>query len=169
MSLSRKQGSDQVQNREQTRKLGEIAAVVCEEWKLIDLEDMIMGDSVDGSLEHIIHEMSHAASLGISWGRLASKRIGDVIRGSDKHGNFIAGKDTPMAIAEETRTWAIEWNVWKLFDLPFEWRDLEVAAEVQGCNSGEIQSMLEHQYIQDLANETYQKTLDFLRNFKSGS
>ena len=153
-----------MQNRAQTDALARIAVDVCEDWQLIELDESILGDRVDGALEHLIHEMCHAASLGLSWCQGTSKSVGEVL--SRGRQNFLMGPAPPLAIAEETRTWAIEWNVWQFFDLPFEWGDLEIAAEVQGCDGEEIKTLVDHQYISDLADEVYQQLLDFLRGYE---
>ena len=152
-----------MQNSTQTDALAKLAVHVCEDWQLIDLDEAIMGDKIEGALEHLIHEMCHAASIGIKWGRHASTDVGAALSQGAK-GYF--GAHTPLALAEETRVWAIEWNVWQFFDLPFEWGDLECGAEVQGCDPSEIKDLTEHQYIQDLASEVYQGLLDFLRDYE---
>lgn len=148
---------------QETDDLAKIAVLVCEDWQLIEPDESIVGDRVNGALEHLIHEMAHAASLGIEWNKDASRGIGDALSEVDQFGR---SRQTPLAIAEETRTWAIEWNVWKLFDLPFEWGDLRNAASIQDCNSEEIESMIGHQYIQDMADDVFQQIIDFLRDFE---
>lgn len=144
----------------ETERLAQIAVIVCQDWQLIDPDESILGDRVDGALEHLIHEMCHAASLGIEWGPEASRTIGDRLsrRGS--------GAPSPMAIAEESRTWAIEWNVWDFFDFEFEWGDLEVAAEVQSCDPDEIKDMVNHSYIEDFAGQVYMDLVRFLNEYE---
>lgn len=153
-----------MQSRAQTDALAQVAVHVCEDWQLIELDETIMGDKVDGALEHLIHEMCHAASLGLEWNAHTSKSVGEVLSRGRK--GFFSGRATALALAEETRTWAVEWSVWQFFDLPFEWGDLECAAEVQGCDPNEIKTMVDHQYIRDLADEVYQRMLDFLRAYE---
>ena len=149
-----------MQNRAETEMLGQVAVHVCRDWVLIDVDEAILGGRVDGALEHVIHEMSHAASLGIPWDKHAAARVGGALDRNDDGGL------TAFAIAEETRAWAIEWNVWRFFDLPFEWLDLADAAEVQNCDPSEVEGLLDQQDIRDLAAKVYRDLLDFLRGYE---
>ncbi len=149
-------------NQVETERLAQIAVSVCEGWLMLDLDESIIGDRVYGALEHLIHEMSHAASLGLEWNKDTSEAIGDALNGDG--GTW--ARPRGLAIAEESRAWAISWNIWQFFALPFEWGDLAAAADIQECEPGEIEQLSEHHYIIDLATQTFERLVKFLNDYE---
>lgn len=130
------------------------------EWHL-DEDDMPVGEGEISALEHLIHEISHAVSLGMTFnGPDTVKEIGRQIG----QGKGLKAR----AIAEETRTWAIEWNVWQQFELGLEWGDLADAAAVQEVSEVEVHQMIDHWYIREMANEVYMIVMSYLGNGYTG-
>lgn len=107
-----------------------------------------------GYLEHLIHECAHAVSLGLEFNRGVSDRISKKI---DRYNP----KNARSAHAEETRTWAIEWLVWKKLKMtprPLLWGDLEDHASIQGVYWRDIRSVLKKdREIRGLADSVFEK------------
>lgn len=108
---------------------------IAAEYELGPEDEMVLGSGALAFLEHIIHEVAHAASLDLL---PYEKGTDDVI------GNLL-GKADDAGVSEEERTWAIEWFCWMTFGLDevLVWGDLEAAAEIQGCDSAEIQRLVD--------------------------
>lgn len=94
-----------------------------------------------GFLEHCIHEMAHACSLGIPFNEEAPSRIGVCLY-----------PDEDFAVAEEARAWAIGWHVWQKLELSsLTWDDLCCGAEIQGVESYDVKKLISAPHIQVLA------------------
>jgi len=116
------------------RELAPLAAAVVDEFHMLSLGDEIVGERDVGKFEHLIHEVAHAASLGILPFDAGTKnKIGMVLQNHPDEG-----------VHEEERTWAIEWFCWQHFGLDelFVWEDLVCAADIQGCNEDEIRRLV---------------------------
>lgn len=130
------------------------------DWGL-DEDEMPVGSGEISALEHLIHEVSHAVSLGLKFeGPETSKEIGRRIgqgKGLRAH-----------SIAEETRAWAIEWHVWGRFEMGLEWGDLAEAAAIQEVSEQEVKDLLEHWYILEMADAVYMIVIGYLGNGYAG-
>lgn len=136
-------------NPPECESLAAPAAALCRRTELIDPGETIVGTGDLGLLEHLIHEVAHAATLGLIPFNppLTSRAIGATLSMEPDDG-----------IENESQTWAIEWFVWQLLGMStddrFTWRDLEVAAEVQGCDPERIA------FLVDAANTESDRYLD---------
>ncbi len=104
----------------------------------------ILADGELGALEHVIHEMSHAALLGLEWAHGMSDEIGKAL---EKHAD--------TGIDQEAQAWAVEWYVWEYLGLTqpggFAFGDVIAAAEIQRCTPDQVESYLDDERCQMLA------------------
>lgn len=100
-------------------------------------DDLVLGEGDLSCLEHLIHEVAHAVSLGIlPFGKGTDTKIGNLLEALKPKGGDVI---------EEEKAWAIEWFVWQAFSLDekFEWGDLVAGAEIQGCDVDVIERLID--------------------------
>lgn len=101
-----------------------------------------------GYLEHLIHEMAHAASLRIAFDHEAPRKIGTHLIGGGAY-----------AINEEARALAVGFLVWKELDMPFGQAELDNLASHQEVPKRILRMMFDLPEIEMLSK----RLVDFLR------
>lgn len=101
-------------------------------------------------LEHCIHEMAHAYSLGLPFDHGVSNRITEALEDQDRE------------IEEEARAWAIEWHVWQALKMPLDWDTLTETAELQGVEEDQVEGLLTDPQILKLSRQVI-RTLHEIR------
>lgn len=132
-------------------KLAPLAAAVVDDLHIPFPDGGTLGEGDVAKMEHLIHEVAHAVSLGyLPFGFGTALKVEEALDHHEDNG-----------VREEEKTWAIEWFCWQHYGLDglFSWGDLVAGAESQGCDVDAI-----HQLIFDnedhLTDDIYQFHLE---------
>lgn len=121
------------------------ARVMTRMWEMSRVDVLFAGVSY-AHLETVLHEASHAASLGLPFGPDTSRAV--------THSISQFGDPQGAALDEEAKAWAIEWAVLRRLglDIVYEWGDVTVGAAEQGVDEDRLRKFVDTEWADEGAD-----------------
>jgi hypothetical protein len=108
----------------------------CEEWEKknrVPLDDLVFNGNEWALVEHVVHEVSHSVTLGLS--------------GYEGMGNLVAAEIDALPyngqVAAERDAWAVEYLVCQKLGIPITPQDVLDGAAIQGVEEHDMQNALD--------------------------